>query len=91
MNNYKTYMNTSLCLFEDSNFKIKEINDNIIKYGRKELDIALNEMPGLNALRKEYRDILKQYSKRHGLKMYALLEDLIKKNCTKIILYSNQS
>ena len=42
-------------------------------------------------IRKGYRDILKQYSKRHGLKMYALLEDLIKKNCTKIILYSNQS
>ena len=42
-------------------------------------------------IRKEYRDILKQYSKRHGFKMYALLEDLIKKNCTKIILYSNQS
>ena len=57
MNNYKTYMNTSLCLFEDSNFKIKELNDNTIKYGRKELDIALNEMPGLDALRKEYRDI----------------------------------
>ena len=34
-------------------------------------------------IRKEYRDILKQYSKRHGLKMYALLEDLIKKKLHK--------
>ena len=37
-------------------------------------------------IRKEYRDILKQYSKRHGLKMYALLEDLIKKIEKKTIL-----
>ncbi len=32
-------------------------------------------------IRKEYRDILKQYCKDNGLKMYALVEQLIKKNC----------
>ena len=32
-------------------------------------------------IRKEYRDILKVYCKDHGLKMYALVEQLIKKNC----------
>ena len=32
-------------------------------------------------IRKEYRDILKQYCKDNGLKMYALVEQLIKKTC----------
>ena len=32
-------------------------------------------------IRKEYRDILKIYCKDNGLKMYALVEQLIKKNC----------
>ena len=32
-------------------------------------------------IRKEYRDILKIYCKENGLKMYALVEQLIKKNC----------
>ena len=41
-------------------------------------------------IRKEYRDMLKPYSKDHGYKMYSLLENLIKERCTKNILYSNQ-
>ena len=41
-------------------------------------------------IRKEYRDMLKDYSKNHGYKMYSLLEQLIKEKCTKTILYSNQ-
>ena len=39
---------------------------------------------------KEYRDMLKDYSKNHGYKMYSLLEQLIKEKCTKRIIYSNQ-
>ena len=39
---------------------------------------------------KEYRDMLKNYSKNHGYKMYSLLEQIIKEKCTKKILYSNQ-
>jgi len=42
-------------------------------------------------IRKEYRDMLKEYSKNHGYKMYALIEELIKEKCTKRILYSNQT
>jgi len=42
-------------------------------------------------IRKEYRDMLKEYSKNHGYKMYALIEELIKEKCTKKILYSNQT
>ena len=41
-------------------------------------------------IRKEYRDMLKNYSKNHGYKMYSLLEKIIKEKCTKKILYSNQ-
>ena len=41
-------------------------------------------------IRKEYRDMLKNYSKNHGYKMYSLLEQIIKEKCTKKILYSNQ-
>ena len=42
-------------------------------------------------IRKEYRDMLKEYSKNHVYKMYSLLEKLIKEKCEKRILYSNQS
>ena len=42
-------------------------------------------------IRKEYRDMLKDYSKNHGYKMYALIEELIKAKCTKRIIYSNQT
>ena len=42
-------------------------------------------------IRKLYRDMIKEYSKNHGYKMYALIEELIKEKCTKRILYSNQT
>jgi hypothetical protein len=42
-------------------------------------------------IRKEFRDMIKEYSKNHGFKMYALIEELIKEKCTKRILYSNQT
>ena len=44
----------------------------ILIYMKKLVDIKI---------RKEYRDILKIYCKENGLKMYALVEQLIKKNC----------
>ena len=42
-------------------------------------------------IRKQYRDMIKDYSKNHGYKMYALIEELIKEKCKKKILYSNQN
>ena len=42
-------------------------------------------------IRETYRDMIKEYSKNHGYKMYALIETLIKEKCTKKILYSNQN
>ena len=41
-------------------------------------------------IRKLYRDMLKEYSRTNGYKMYALIEELIKQKCTQRILYSNQ-
>ena len=42
-------------------------------------------------IRKLYRDMIKEYSKTNGYKMYALIEELIKERCTRKILYSNQT
>ena len=42
-------------------------------------------------IRREFRDMIKEYSKNRGYKMYALIEELIKEKCTKRILYSNES
>jgi hypothetical protein len=42
-------------------------------------------------IRKKYRDMIKDYSKNHGYKMYALIEELIKEKCKKRMLYSNQN
>ena len=42
-------------------------------------------------IRREYRDMIKDYSKNHGYNMYALIEELIKEKCKKKILYSNQN
>ena len=42
-------------------------------------------------IRKEFRDMIKEYSRNHGYKMYALIEELIKDKCTKRIIYSNQT
>ena len=42
-------------------------------------------------IRKLYRDMIKEYSKTSGHKMYALIEELIKEKCTKRIIYSNQT
>ena len=42
-------------------------------------------------IRKQYRDMIKDYSKNHGYKMYALIEELINEKCQTRILYSNQN
>ena len=36
-------------------------------------------------IRKEYRDMIKKYSKNHGYKMYALIEELIKEGMIEIV------
>ena len=53
----KTFMNTGLVLFNDLPFKVAEMSPEMVKFGRKELDLALHEMPGLKTLRERYADL----------------------------------
>ena len=52
--NDKTFMDTGLKLFADLNHKVADLSEDSVRFGRKELDLALVEMPGLDALREEY-------------------------------------
>ena len=49
-----TFMNTGLPLFSDFPFRVADMSEAANRFGRKELDLALVEMPGLAALREEY-------------------------------------
>jgi hypothetical protein len=42
-----TFMNTGLDLYANLPFKVRDLSPATVRYGRKELDIALVEMPGL--------------------------------------------
>jgi len=50
----RLFMDTGLPLFAGMDHKIADLSDKAIRYGRKEIDLALHEMPGLAALREEY-------------------------------------
>ena len=52
----KTFMDTNLPLFSDLPFKVADLSERAVRFGRKEMDLALVEMPGLAALREEYGD-----------------------------------
>lgn len=49
-----TFLNTNLDLFAPCNFKVADLSPETIAYGRKEIEIAEHEMPGLMSLRKQY-------------------------------------
>ena len=48
------FMNTGLALFANEPYKVKDLSAAGVRYGRKELELALVEMPGLASLREEY-------------------------------------
>ena len=50
----KSFMNTELPLFSGLPHRVAELTPDVVRYGRKELDLALVEMPGMVALREEY-------------------------------------
>jgi adenosylhomocysteinase len=52
----KTFMSTGLPLFNDLPYKVAEMSEEMVRFGRKELDLALHEMPGLKALRERYAE-----------------------------------
>lgn len=49
-----TYMNTGLPLFAGYPFRVQDLSESAVRFGRKEMDLALEEMPGLRSLREEY-------------------------------------
>ena len=51
---HPTFMETGLPLFTDENFRVADMSPDTIRFGRKELDLALHEMPGLKTLRDEH-------------------------------------
>jgi len=52
--NSPTFMNTGLPLVSDLPFKVKDLSEATVRFGRKEIELAEVEMPGLMALRKEF-------------------------------------
>ena len=49
-----TFMNTGLPLFTDLPFKVRDLSPETVAFGRKEIELALHEMPGLQAIRAKY-------------------------------------
>ena len=50
----KTFMSTGLPLFAGTNHRVANLEDSTITFGRKEIDLAEFEMPGLMKTREEY-------------------------------------
>ena len=51
-----TFLDTGLPLFADLPYKVADLSADTVRFGRKEMDLALVEMPGLASLREEYAD-----------------------------------
>ena len=54
MANDKTFMSTGFSLFGALPHKVRELSDAQVRFGRKEMDLAEDEMPGLMSLREEF-------------------------------------
>ena len=50
----KTFLNTGLPLFSKLPYKVADLSSETVAFGRKEIELAEHEMPGLVALREEY-------------------------------------
>ena len=50
-----TFMNTGLSLSSDLRYKVKDLSPETVTLGRKEIQLAEHEMPGLMAFRQKYR------------------------------------
>jgi adenosylhomocysteinase len=48
-------MDTGLPLFSDLRYKVKDLSPDTVRLGRKEIELAEHEMPGLMAFREKYR------------------------------------
>jgi adenosylhomocysteinase len=50
-----TFMDTGLPLFSELRYKVKDLSPETVRLGRKEIELAEHEMPGLMAFRAKYR------------------------------------
>ena len=50
-----TFLDTGLPTFAGLAHKVADMSDATVRFGRKEMDLALVEMPGLDSLREEFR------------------------------------
>ncbi|MBL8784312.1 MAG: adenosylhomocysteinase [Deltaproteobacteria bacterium] len=50
----QTFLDTRLPLFSDLRYKVKDMSPETARFGRKEMELALYEMPGLASLREEF-------------------------------------
>ena len=48
------FMDTGLPLFSDLPYKVADLSTETVAFGRKEIELAEHEMPGLMAIREEY-------------------------------------
>jgi adenosylhomocysteinase len=51
-----TFLDTGLPLMSDAPFKVADLSQDVVDFGRKEIKLAEHEMPGLMALREQYAD-----------------------------------
>lgn len=49
-----TFMKTGLSLFGNAPFKVADMSAETVRYGRKDLELSEDEMPGLMSLREEF-------------------------------------
>jgi len=49
------FMDTGLPLFANLPFKVRDLSPETVRFGRKEIELAEHEMPGLMALREQYK------------------------------------
>jgi adenosylhomocysteinase len=50
-----SFMDTGLPLFSDLPYKVADLSPKTVAYGRKEIELAEHEMPGLMAIREKHR------------------------------------
>ena len=48
------FLDTRLPLFADLPYKVRDMSEATVRFGRKEMELALHEMPGLASLREEF-------------------------------------
>src|SRR5262245_44575375 len=50
----RPFLDTGLALFGGRPHQARDLTEGTVRFGRKELELALHEMPGLQALRTQY-------------------------------------